>query len=156
MTAKEDYLFLAVKIWLYNKLQDGSNEIKSMDQFVRELKGRFEQACKDFIDRDEYHTEKVTVPPKKVQCHPVQCKTSSPIIERLMQRVTPETLAEVKRVMIQEVIENKTAEYEARFKRFDGPEETLKPRVCGYNDGLNDMFAFLEDLTEQPQDNGHR
>ena len=83
---------------------------------------------------------------KEKPSHPVPSKTYSPILERLMQCVTPETLAEAKRVMIQEVINNKTAEYEARFKRFDGPEETLKPRVYGYNDGLTDMFTFLEDL----------
>lgn len=150
MTTKEDYLFLVVKTWLYGKLNSGEIEAKSksMDLLAGELRKRFEQGCKDFVDRDEYHTERRIVFPKEARYYTVLCKTSSPILERLMQRVTPETLAKAKRVMIQDVIDNMNSQYEEYLKHLGTPKDMADAQLFAHARGLNDMFAFLEDLTK--------
>lgn len=135
-----------MKVWLYDRLNGGQMDVNvPMEQFIAEFNLRFKTACNQYVDADMLRANRRYRVIEKPS-HPVPSKTSSPILERLMQIVTPETLAKVKSVMIQETIDNMNSQYEEYLKHLGTPKDMASAQLLAHAQGLNDMFAFLEDL----------
>lgn len=69
-----------------------------------------------------------------------------PILERLMQRVTPETLQKTKRIMFQDVIDNMVEEYQSEIERQCYSYASVGLMVKCYRRGLEDISKlFIEE-----------
>lgn len=137
-----------MKVWLYDRLNGGQMDVNiPMEQFIAEFNLRFKTACNQYVDVDMLHVNRtLNEVSKEKPSHPVPSKTSSPILERLMQYATPEMLQSTKRRMAQDAIDNMVDEHRDELSRMCLSDSTVNNNLIGYREGLNTMFHFLEDL----------
>ena len=142
-----------MKVWLYDRLNGGQMDVNiPMEQFIAEFQFRFMGACNQYVDVDMLNVNRTDSIIKEIHeekpNRPVPHKTSSPILERLMQHATPENIQSAKRRMAQDAIDNMVDEHRNELSRMCLSDSTVNNNLIGYREGLNDMFHFLEDLIE--------
>lgn len=142
-----------MKVWLYDKLNGGQMDVNiPMERFIAEFNLRFKTACNQYVDADMLRVNRTDRIINEIQeekpSHPVPCKTSSPILERLMQHATPENIQSAKRRMAQDAIDNMVDEHRDELSRMCLSDSTVNNNLIGYREGLNTMFHYLEDLIE--------
>ena len=150
MDKKDEYLFQCMKVWLYDRLNGGQMDVNiPMEQFIAEFQLRFIVACNQYVDVDMLHVNRtLNEVSKEKPNRPVPSTTSSPILEHLVKKATPEALQSAKYRMVQDVIDNMVDNHRDKLSHLSLPDSPVGNNLIGYRQGLNDMFHYLEELIE--------